>query len=87
MPVKPKINTGGVSHCGLAIYVKLTKRRNYENSNISPCKKYNLQKNPLKETKNLSRYHNESQVSTHGKIPSFNNPHIKIDLLLRGQNP
>jgi hypothetical protein len=26
-------------------------KKNYENSNISPCKKYNLQNNPLKETK------------------------------------
>jgi hypothetical protein len=32
---------------------------------------------------------NSSQVSTQAKIPSFKNPHIKIDLLLlpRGQNP
>jgi hypothetical protein len=33
---------GGVSHCGLAIYIKkclkAKKKRNYENSNISPCK-------------------------------------------------
>jgi hypothetical protein len=27
------------------------KKKNYENSNISPCKKYNLQKKPLKETR------------------------------------
>jgi hypothetical protein len=27
------------------------------------------------------------QVSTQAKISSFKNPHIKIDLLLRGQNP
>jgi len=35
------------------------KRKNHENSNISPCKKYNFQKNPLKKKpKNPSRYYN-----------------------------
>jgi hypothetical protein len=29
----------------------LVQKKNYGNSNISPCKKYNLQKNPLEETK------------------------------------
>ncbi len=34
-------------------YLK-AKKKTYENSNISPCKNYNLQKkNPLKETKIL----------------------------------
>jgi hypothetical protein len=33
----------------------LRQKKNYENSNISPMQKYNLQKIPLKETKNLSR--------------------------------
>jgi hypothetical protein len=30
----------GVSHCGLAIYIKrvLRQKKNYGNSNISPCK-------------------------------------------------
>jgi NAD dependent epimerase/dehydratase family enzyme len=46
-----------VSHlCGLAIYMKKylnAKKKNYGNSNISPCKNHNLQKNPLKETKIL----------------------------------
>jgi hypothetical protein len=36
------IETRGVSHCGLAIYIKkvciLRQKKNYENSNISPCK-------------------------------------------------
>jgi hypothetical protein len=55
----------------------------YENSNISPCKKYNLPKDPLKETKVLqdtyynSIYNNSSQVSTQAKISSFKNLHIK----------
>jgi hypothetical protein len=31
----------------------LRQKKNYENSNISPCKKCILQKNPLKETKIL----------------------------------
>jgi hypothetical protein len=43
--------------------------------------KYNLSKNPLKETQNPSRYYN-SQVSTQAKISSFKNPQIKIDPLL-----
>jgi hypothetical protein len=50
-----------VSHCGLAIYIKnilRPKKRNYRNSNISPCKQQNLQKSPLKETKILQKYHN-----------------------------
>ncbi len=29
----------------------IRQKKNYGNSNISPCNKYNLQKNPLKETK------------------------------------
>jgi hypothetical protein len=46
--------------------------------------KYNLQINPLKETKkNPSRYYNSiiinPQVSTQAKISSFKNPHIKIN--------
>jgi hypothetical protein len=49
--------TRGVSHYGLAIYIKCNlrqKKKNYGNSNISPCKKnINLQNNLLKETKIL----------------------------------
>jgi hypothetical protein len=44
-----------VSHYdGLAIYIKkiLRQKKNYGNSNISPCKKIKI-KNPLKETKIL----------------------------------
>jgi hypothetical protein len=37
----------------------LRQTKNYENSNISPCKKIIIfKKIPLKETKNPSRYHN-----------------------------
>jgi hypothetical protein len=45
--------------------------------------KYNLQKNPLKETLNLSRYYYNSitnfQFQLKPKISSFKNPHIKIN--------
>jgi hypothetical protein len=49
---------GGVSHCGLAIYIikKYLKAKEelWKFKYISPCKIYNLQKNPLnKETKIL----------------------------------
>jgi len=49
------ITRGGVSHCGLAIYIKrvLRQKKNYGNSNISPCKNIIFKKNPLKETKIL----------------------------------
>jgi hypothetical protein len=54
---------------------------------------YNLQKNPLNETKILQDIYNSitNLKSQHKpKISSFKNPHIKIDLLLLprgGQNP
>jgi hypothetical protein len=58
-----------VSHCGLSIYIKkiLGKKKNYENSNISPCKNIIFKKNPPKETKKSSRYHITLQI-----ISSFN---------------
>jgi hypothetical protein len=58
--------------------------------------KYNLQKNPLKETKILQDIIIINSIITNlkfqpqAKISSFKNPHIKIDLLLlpsKGQNP
>jgi len=50
-------------HCGLAMPFTLKsilrQKKNDGNSNISPCKNTpNLQKNPLKETQNPSRYYN-----------------------------
>jgi len=49
--------TRGASQCGLAIFLKKkylqAKIRIMETQNISPCKKYNLQKNPLKQTQIL----------------------------------
>jgi hypothetical protein len=65
-------------------------KKNYENSNISPWKIYNLPEILYKKPKSFKilQVYNESQVSTQVKISSFKNPHIKIDLLLhRGQNP
>jgi hypothetical protein len=54
--------------------------------------KYNLQKIlQKKKNQNSSRYYynsmTESQFQHKPKISSFKNPHIKIDLLPRGQNP
>jgi hypothetical protein len=54
---------------GLAIFISksiLTQKKNDENSNISPCKKINLQKNPPKETKILQ------DIITLKLISSFN---------------
>jgi len=39
--------------CHLHLKSILRQKKNYENSNISPCKKYNVQKNLLRETKIL----------------------------------
>jgi len=47
-------NKGCVTLCGLAIYNKksiLRQKKDYENSNISPCKNIIFIKNPQKETK------------------------------------
>ncbi len=49
--------------------------------------KYNLQKNPLKETKIFQDIMTLSQVATGAKISSFKNPGTRINLLPRGQNP
>jgi hypothetical protein len=42
----------------------LRQKKNYGNSNISPCKKYNLKKNPLKETKILQDNTNLQRISS-----------------------
>ncbi len=58
---------------------------------IVHMQKYNLQKNPLKETKMLQDIitltNLQFQHKPKAKISSFKNPHIKIDLLPRAQNP
>ncbi len=84
--------TRGVSHTmALPFTLKsiLRQKKNYGNSNISPCQNIILKKNPLKESKILQ------DIITLWLISSFNtrqniifpNPCIKIELLPRGQNP
>jgi hypothetical protein len=53
---------------GLAIYMKniLKQKKNYGNSNISPCKNIIFKKTPLKETK----FH--QYITTLSLIPRFN---------------
>jgi hypothetical protein len=51
----------------------MQKEEFYGNSNISPCQKYNLQKNPLnKETQNPSRYHNSIELISSSNMTSQN---------------
>jgi len=82
--------TRGVSHYGLAIYIKKAKEELWKLKYFT-MQMYNLQKNPLKETQNASRYYNSItnlKLNKHKpKISSFTNPHVKISLLPRGQNP
>jgi len=50
----------GASHCGLAIYILkgiLRQKKNYENTNISPCKNVIFKKSS-KKSQNTSRYYN-----------------------------
>jgi len=50
-----------VSHCGLAISTLksiLKQKKNYGNSNISPCKNIIFKQIPLKRNQNPSRYYN-----------------------------
>jgi len=50
----------GVSHCGLAIYIKKyfkAEEEYYGNSNVSPCKNI-IFKNYSKRNQNPSRYYN-----------------------------
>ncbi len=49
---KTKTKTRGVSHCLLVIYIKiyiLRQKKNYENSNISPCKNIIFKKKILRK--------------------------------------
>jgi hypothetical protein len=55
--IHTKIKTRGVSQCGLAIDIKKVsegKKKNYGNSNISPCKNI-IFKKPSKKDQNPSR--------------------------------
>jgi len=61
LAIKHTFMTSGVSHCvtlPLTLKCIWRQKKNYENSNIPPCRNINLQKNPLKENQNPSRYHN-----------------------------
>jgi hypothetical protein len=63
-------------------------KKNYENSNISPCKNI-IFKNFFKRNQNPPRYYNSrtNLKFQHETNIIFKNPHIKIDLLPRGENP
>jgi len=68
----------------------LRKKKNYGNSNISPCKNI-IYKKSSKRNQNPSRYYNFITNLKFEHKPKYHlskNPHIKIDLSLpRGQNP
>jgi hypothetical protein len=71
-----------------------TSIQNYGNSNISQCKFFKTNQPFKRNQKNPSRYYYNSIIitnlkfQTQAKISSFQNPPIKIDLLLpKGQNP
>jgi hypothetical protein len=58
--------TRGVSHYGIAFYIKKNilrqKKKNYGNSNISPCENIIFQESS-KRDKNLSRYYYNSIIT------------------------
>jgi hypothetical protein len=65
----------------------LRQKKNYGNSNISPCTNIILKKS-FKRNQNPSKYYNSItnlKFQHKPKISSFKNPRIKIDLLI--QNP
>jgi len=68
----------------------LRQKKNYGNSNISPCKNI-IFKNSYQRNQNPPRYYNFRTNLKFEHKPKYNlskNPDIKIDLLLpRGQNP
>jgi hypothetical protein len=63
----------------------LRQKKNYENSNISPCKN-KIFKEPSKRIQNASRYYN-SITNLKFQLEPLKNPYIKIDLLPKGQIP
>jgi hypothetical protein len=73
----------------------LMQKKNYENSNISPCKKYNLQQNSSKRNQNPSRYHKSITNLESQHKPKYHLSKILIlkkkknlfGILPRGQNP
>ncbi len=74
-----------MSHYDLAIYNKkniLRKKKDYGNSNISPCKNIIFKKPSKKKNQNPSRYYYNSIITNlkfqhKPKISSFKNPHNK----------
>jgi hypothetical protein len=71
---------------GLAIHIKKYLKAKEE---LWKLKYFTMQKS-TERNQNPPRYCNfvtNLQALTRAKISSFKNPHIKIDLLLRGQNP
>jgi hypothetical protein len=82
-----QIGTRGVSHVALPFTLKhiLRQKKNYQNSNISPCKNIIFNKSSKRNQKNPSRYYisiTNLKFQLKPKLSSFRNPHIKIDLLL-----
>jgi hypothetical protein len=78
----------------LAIYIEkyLKAKEELWKLKYFTMQKYNLQKKSSKRNPNPSKYHNSItnlKFQHTAKISSFQNPHIRIDLLLlrRGQNP
>jgi hypothetical protein len=65
------------------------KKNNCENSNISPCKNIIFKKILPKETKILQDHSRTNLKFQHKpkKMSSFENPHIKIDLLSPKKSP
>jgi hypothetical protein len=88
--MEPSISKG-VSHCGVAIYIKKYLKAQEELWKLKyfNMAKYNLLKKSSKRNHNPSRYYKSMpnlKFQHKPKISSFKHPHIKIDLLLwRGQ--
>jgi hypothetical protein len=76
-----------VSHYGLAIYIKkyLKARKNYGNSNTSPCKTISIFKKSSKRNQNPSRYNNFLSNVKFQPKPKY---HLsKIFILKGGETP
>jgi hypothetical protein len=87
-----KLKQGVCHNVALPFTLKsiLRQKKNYGNSNISPCKIIIFKKPSKRKQKSFKilQLYNKSQVSTQTKTSSFKNAHMKIDLLLpRGQDP
>jgi len=79
------------SHYGLAIYIKnyLKAKEELRKFKCFITQKYNLKIKSSKGNQNLSRYHNSItnlKFQHKPKYHLFKNPHIKIDLVPKGQS-